>query len=572
MNTFVQLAQHLCEHTNTSRALTVYLLLKYEEYEQAVQLTLNPRHYFTAYDFHLDWQVTELVRKVPFFPGLTRKELEDRTKTSFFSLQANAWRTHYDLLDQGEEPWFEDVRRICTRVLSRVKSDRQLEFRHGPGATRSHKGEGKALMFKFGRDQSSTEGCLPFAGDIPCVPWNPTIVESSRISIVAKTAMKGRVIFTSPSVNMCLQLLLGDSISRALEKEGIRILKNSSSRIPQIAELNGARALEGSANQRWFTLDLEDGSDNILNYHVNTFFKNVYDVLYLLSVAKTPYLEVDDTTLSSAIFAPQGNGSTFAVETLIFYAVAASVDPEARVNGDDVTARTEFFDEIVRRFKRLGFRMNMRKTYADSLFRESCGTEGFNGESVWVYRMKKRWDPIEHLNRRRPALTKIKADLPRKTLRRHIIEGKSYGKIPFDLRSVYAVLNGLRRSGFQRYCWVNPGCRSAWVWLYNQIPQDLRLHGPEYLGDAVIHGPRSKWRTRNYSGIHYVLGLLPERRLVSVSDIPEMIQESDALMAYALNGNASRVSIPSKQEEIGKPEKVNNEFFWFVQDPTVQIS
>lgn len=93
------------------------------------------------------------------------------------------------------------------------------------------------------------------------------------------------------------------------------------------------------------------------------------------------------------MYGGMGNGTTFAIQTLLFwagaYATSGHETPEAFVEeheyavyGDDVILRRDHAKRYMSFMHLLGLRFNKRKTFLNGPFRESCGADYYDGQRV----------------------------------------------------------------------------------------------------------------------------------------------------------------------------------------------
>jgi len=166
-------------------------------------------------------------------------------------------------------------------------------------------------------------------------------------------------------------------------------------------------------------------------------------------------------------FSSMGNGFTFELETLIFSALARSLvaarglDPSVvRCYGDDLIVPAECYSDVVAGLKMFGFSPNMKKTFGEGPFRESCGGDYWRGVPV----------------------------------RAHFIE-----TLPDEPQQWISLANGLRRisqvpgnEDLSRKRWEF--VRNAWFIAQDSLPKKIReCRGPSSLGDIVIHDIPEKW-------------------------------------------------------------------------------
>jgi len=99
-----------------------------------------------------------------------------------------------------------------------------------------------------------------------------------------------------------------------------------------------------------------------------------------------------------------GNGFTFELETLIFYAIAkaACIQSGAKtgynslsVYGDDVIIPSAAVSKYLTCFEAVGFEVNMSKSFFAGPFRESCGEDFFNGTDVRPVFVRDELSPLQ---------------------------------------------------------------------------------------------------------------------------------------------------------------------------------
>jgi hypothetical protein len=96
-----------------------------------------------------------------------------------------------------------------------------------------------------------------------------------------------------------------------------------------------------------------------------------------------------------------GNGFTFELESMIFYAiglVVAEADcgetDDVSVYGDDVILPRKAVPRFVELCELLGFSINRSKSFFDGRFFESCGAHWFDGRDVKPFYLDKRIDTV----------------------------------------------------------------------------------------------------------------------------------------------------------------------------------
>jgi hypothetical protein len=217
------------------------------------------------------------------------------------------------------------------------------------------------------------------------------LVSGSKLSYVPKTAEICRTICSEPIVNMLFQKSIQGSLeARIREVFGIDLATQPSE--------NSRLARIGSQCGRFGTIDLKSASDSLsIDLMQSLLPKEVFDLLMKVRSPKTtlPSGEVIDLHMISSM----GNAFTFPLQTLIFSALVIGAyrmlgirpkhfrnrtpgSSNYAVFGDDIIVVKEAYNLVIRLLTITGFQVNNDKSYNDGLFRESCGTDSFNGVNV----------------------------------------------------------------------------------------------------------------------------------------------------------------------------------------------
>jgi len=193
-------------------------------------------------------------------------------------------------------------------------------------------------------------------------------------------------------LNIYFQLGVGKVFRDKLRRVGLD-LNTAWVRNKSLAHAGSIREVEGGDNLS--TLDLSMASDTLSIELVRELLPpDWFDLLWAL---RSPNGKFGDQELPWAKFSSMGNGYTFELETLIFYALAKSVCKTLNVNsaevsvfGDDIIIPTSAVDRYTDLLKYVGFKLNKDKTFVSGPFRESCGGDYFLGEDVRPFYLKRR--------------------------------------------------------------------------------------------------------------------------------------------------------------------------------------
>jgi len=235
------------------------------------------------------------------------------------------------------------------------------------------------------------------------------VVSHSKLNFVNKNQDVARTICTEPSVNMWMQLGLGNLIHSRLRK-----VYNIDFSVQQ--EVNRRMARLGSQLDHLCTMDLESASDSLgLHMMHYVFPKSFMETLVRL---RSPVSRLPDGSLVPLhMVSTMGNGFTFPLQTLLFAACCAvvlrylDIPCQTRchvgvrnmsVYGDDIIIDKRAERLLRRLLNLLGFVVNDGKTFVEGPFRESCGGDYFLGSDVrpvYVKRLRTVQDSFVAINR-----------------------------------------------------------------------------------------------------------------------------------------------------------------------------
>lgn len=224
-------------------------------------------------------------------------------------------------------------------------------------------------------------------GEDPC-NW-VTVVEGSKVTTVRKTALVDRVIAIEPCMNMFMQKGLGKVIRRRLKGVGIDL--NDQTHNQQLARI-------GSSTGSLATIDLQSASDSVALELVRALLPpEWFDLINLLRCEVCTLPDGRKHCLEKV--SSMGNGFTFELESLIFWALSASVldllgtsDKRLGIYGDDIVIHNSAAAVLIKALSRCGFVTNTDKTFVSGPFRESCGKHYFYGVDVTPFYVKGQTD------------------------------------------------------------------------------------------------------------------------------------------------------------------------------------
>lgn len=221
------------------------------------------------------------------------------------------------------------------------------------------------------------------------------LVSYNKIAFVNKTAKTHRGIAVEPLGNGFIQKGTDQDLKHSLRKVGINLRDQS---------LNQRMAYEGSlddSEEGFCTIDLKDASNSVYTELVRLTFPP--DWFNFLNRTRSPSYRLPDGTIHRyEKFCSMGNGFCFPLETLIFagavHAVCGGVPGvDWSVYGDDIVVRKKHFTAVLSLLKRLGFKPNLKKTFGEGPFRESCGSNWYQGRDVTPFTLDFKLESLSSL-------------------------------------------------------------------------------------------------------------------------------------------------------------------------------
>lgn len=289
------------------------------------------------------------------------------------------------------------AQRKIARVLGNFRLDDLLTLsRWGPGTTSSCRGSNLGNAAKFAARPEVSGSFLSRARLLlPLLPsWsalltdqdtpfigNPMfeVIKGNRVTFVPKTSKIHRPIAIEPHINVFFQAGLGRMIRKGMKARAGVDLSNQT--------LNQRLAKYASIHNDIATVDLESASDLLCTELVRDLLPE--DWFDWLNAARSHSGTLEGKPFVYEKFSSMGNGATFDLESLIFWALASAVCEQLGYNtfwvnvfGDDIVVPSGIMDELTRVFNLVGFKLNLAKTFFDSPYRESCGKDYVKGVPV----------------------------------------------------------------------------------------------------------------------------------------------------------------------------------------------
>lgn len=395
----------LCKAVDTAISLGAWLRFKHDQRALA-EFKVNPRDYLDPIAFEKDYLITSFLRK---WVGLnTGIDLEAVALESFAANEETCRQSNLRIRRSRNSPikenlasYLYDAKRKIALLLgpfSLFKVDGLEGW--GPGATVEIPRRRAFLDTKYHEVPFSVSArCASLAADVMSrdLHWSGLILgvpegdilgpfcftrsvfdiqECEKIDMAPKDATTHRVIGVPLRLNGFLQKGVGQFMRRRLRSHGI--------------DLNDQGPNQRAARAAYFeglaTLDLKSASDTVAK-------ELVFELLppdwadYLNALRSHSARLPDGTVVRLEKFSAMGNGFTFELESLIFWALAEAVRSRnggdtVLVYGDDIIVDRSNAHELIELLEWCGFAVNPVKSYIDGNFFESCGKHFFKGVEV----------------------------------------------------------------------------------------------------------------------------------------------------------------------------------------------
>jgi len=467
----VATAQRLLYALDCPRALTVSIMLDHEMYKEILELPVS-FDYVKSDDFFRAYQATKLLSKAKWLPtGIDKRA---KAETTFWDAEntcrvvnetfASARSGEAQFVLRDAPALINKVKRKIADVLGPLTYDWVYDCNFGPGADQSTVRGFTAAYNKLDHPGSCSFSAMPYLRayiDHSMLARTLTLhrttrlpevglTDGNRVAFVPKSSKTDRSIAVEPRWNIFFQKGVGKFLRKRLARFGIDL--DDQTRNQRLAE-------EGSRTGRYATIDLKSASDSVSREVIWDLLP--YDWAALLDDLRSRSGRLESRRFVYEKWSSMGNGYTFELESVLFYAICSAYTDDLSVYGDDLIVPSEHYHEIVEALFMFGFTTNSEKSFSRGPFRESCGADFFNGvQCTPIY-----WK--EELN----------------------VEG--------TLRLVNQISRLAARLG---YGWNrNRGFRRAHADLVRRLPKHFQVRGPTSLA-TVVHDSTEFWTGRRRWG------------------------------------------------------------------------
>jgi hypothetical protein len=448
---------------NCPKSLAVWMLYKYKEHQQLVDLDISPEDYNCPFAFRDAYAAWAFLSKADFLKIDVSKK--DQAFKKFFQYEELCRQTNSRFRNIASDPNYKGplvwllhaTEQKIAKILGEYEADEIFDGADwGPGVTTKLKGEHVSAINKFHSENGITRDLYSLVGDVFPIAypgWHSHLTLmfgekcfdfqiGNTIVTVPKNSKTDRVIAVEPGINLWFQKGIGSMIRRRLRRWGVDL--NSQVRNQDLAK-------RASRDNSLATVDFSSASDSISRELVREIIPPHW--YSLLSASRSPFGIHAGKLIRWEKFSSMGNGFTFELESLIFFAAALAVrdylqvEGEVNVYGDDVILPRACYDLFSEFSAFLGFKVNRDKSFSESYFRESCGVHWYNGIDCKPIFLKER-------------------------LR--------------NVQSIYKLANGVRMLAHRRNSYYGCDARMLFTWdrLYRRVPKPLRFRSALGLGDC----------------------------------------------------------------------------------------
>lgn len=513
----LKISDRFWEDLDCPRSLTCYLLAKYGEFDQLVSLRCDPLDYLDSSKYFDACSATDLLRKSNFLD--TTFDRDQNALDTFMESESKCKATNerlisLDLWNPNLKHGFPGVITKLARfkirsILGHLPDSFELNFGFGPGASSTCSGKSVTIADKLQSKISMTPSCYKtFALHAATLPHmiasaNNLLIDGyfsftgqiafergNKLTFVPKTSITSRSICIEPHTNIFLQRGYGQYIRDRLKNVANLDLSNQAGKNANLARI-------GSIDGSYATIDLSSASDTMSYMTILSLLP--IEWFEVLDSLRSPETQLPDGSwIKNEKFSSMGNGFTFELETLIFYALSWAVktalrnEDEIAVFGDDIIVSSEIASQLIEILTFFGFETNKSKTFTTGPFRESCGKDYYLGKLVRSFFIK---------------------------------------ELPNYETDFYQIANGIKHLSNRMLggYLLDSRLYRSWSKCIQFIPERLRCFGPEGLGNQVIWSTREYFTLSRANCITWTKILVGVPKLRNLQRFPESTQRAVSL-------------------------------------------
>jgi len=403
----------LCNETDTPFGLSVITCLRHKNYNELLTLSIDPLQYeFSVSDYRADAQILGLIKKYPFWTLSTDPKIEAMKK--FIAAEHQCLQTNLNISGGSlkKDPFVAGVlhrsQRIISEILGDLPSVDELQFKYGPGVNLSVK-RNTSVYDKLNSSLEVTETCAHVAVDFiaTCPGITAPVLNSARGSFLENTAVRlkprhllltksGKLTFVDKTALVLRPIEIVGSTQSVIQRGYGLWMKD---RLKPYIDLGRTQDLHKSLVKifsktcKGATMDLVSASDCISTALILDQFP--FEWYNALEACRSSSYEIDGNHYDYHKFSAMGNGYTFELETILFYAISRATSEvlgfsseSVSVYGDDIIIATPVFEHLKTVLELCGFQVNTSKSFSTGYFRESCGGDYLHGFDVRPFNLK----------------------------------------------------------------------------------------------------------------------------------------------------------------------------------------
>nr|WKV33822.1 MAG: RNA-dependent RNA polymerase [Riboviria sp.] len=408
LETTIKVASKHYKCLNTPVSLSCYLLLKYGEYDQLVMKSVLPSEYNCGSTFRKDYAAVKFLAKCAGLPttfDLTTNALRNEADGEVQCKQTNL-RWQKCCPEFHVSRMLNIAKDLITEILGAPPTFEEIVdgMKFGPGASTATTGFDTTIVAKISSSLHSTDKArldlayavqqlpmldprfqdvLDLVGPL-CGPCDDDILNYSSWCTAPKNAKTHRGIATQIHGLMLGQKSLGSTIRKRLVKSRFKLDLDYLWRSNQFFARVGSR---GSELNPYVTFDITNASSTIAYETVYNLFPRSWALL--LDRWREPSTDYLGTKHDNFKFSAMGNGYTFEMESVLFFALAKAAQIYSGDGaffcssfGDDIIVTQSSSENLIDLFNWCGLRVNKTKSFTDGYFRESCGGDYWDGNDV----------------------------------------------------------------------------------------------------------------------------------------------------------------------------------------------
>lgn len=286
--------------------------------------------------------------------------------------------------------------------------------RHGPGATAERISGNQKYVWRYWHERLEPYHPLYSMGyslstliehdddDLNQVVKEITFVSEEqeqpvRVCLVPKTLKGPRIIAIEPACMQYMQGGIRDILYDVIESYWL-----TSGHINfRDQSINQSLAISASKRGQFATIDLSDASDRVPRDLALSMFDSNPDLRDAIDACRSKRAEMPDGTIVGPLgkFASMGSALCFPVEAMYFYTLCVMAILKVRelpvsretifnvsrgvfVYGDDIIVPTKYSRAVLDNLQKYHCKVNSAKTFVTGKFRESCGTDAYDGQVV----------------------------------------------------------------------------------------------------------------------------------------------------------------------------------------------